>query len=326
MSKFNENDALNIAKDVIGSEILAINSLKKTLGKNLYLACKKIYSCKGKLIVTGVGKSGHIANKLSATFSSTGTPSFFMHPSEAMHGDIGVISKKDIILIISNSGSTPEIISILPSIKKIGCSIISLCGEKKSKIYEESNISLDISVKKEACPLNLAPTSSTTITLVLGDILAVILMKMKKFKTEDFGNNHPGGRLGKNLNLKIQDVMKNGRNIPIIKNKKMLKDALIEMTKKNMGFVIIANQNNKAVGFFTDGDLRRSINKYTDIHNTPIEKIMTTKFLSCNENDYALDTLNMMNNKKINSLPVLDSKNKIIGAINMHNLIDAGIS
>jgi len=326
MSKFSENDTLKIAKDVIGSEILAINNLKKTLDKNLHLACQKIFSCKGKLIITGVGKSGHIANKLAATFSSTGTPSFFMHPSEAMHGDIGVISKKDIILIISNSGNTPEIISILPSIKKIGCLIISLCGEKKSKICEESNISLDISVEKEACPLNLAPTSSTTITLVLGDILAVILMKMKNFKSKDFGENHPGGRLGKNLNLKIQDVMKKGRNIPIIKNNKMLKDALIEMTKKNMGFVIIANKNNKAVGFFTDGDLRRSINKYTNIHKTPIDKIMTKKFLSCSENNYALETFNMMNNKKINSLPVLDNKNKIIGAINMHNLIDAGVS
>ena len=327
MSKLSESEALKIAQEVIKSEVSAINNLKKTLDKNLYLACNKIYNCKGKLIIIGVGKSGHIANKLAATFSSTGTPSFFVHPSEAMHGDIGVISKQDIILLISNSGCTPEIIPILPHLKKIGCSILSLCGNKKSKIYEESDISLSINIKKEACPLNLAPTSSTSVTLVLGDIIAIILMGMRKFKSEEFAKNHPGGRLGKNLNLKIKDIMRSGKDIPLIKKQKKLKDVLIEMTRKNMGCVIIANHKNNAVGFFTDGDLRRAINKLLDIHETPIEKIMTKKFLTCSASDYATDILNLMNKNKINSLPVLDTKNKkIIGVVNMHILIETGIS
>jgi len=326
MPKSLEKNALDIANKIISSEVSAINSLKNTLDNNLYLLCKKIHDSNGKLIIIGVGKSGHIANKLAATFSSTGTPSFFVHPSEAMHGDIGVIKRKDIVLLISNSGFTPEIIHILPNLKKIGCPILSLCGNKKSKIYEESIISINISVKKEACPLNLAPTSSTTITLVVGDIIAIILMKMRNFKSEDFGKNHPGGQLGKKLNLKIKDIMKKGRNIPIVNNQKKLKDALIEMTKKNLGCVIISNKNNNAIGFFTDGDLRRSVNKLLDIHKTSIEKIMTKKFISCNENDYATDILNIMKYKKINSLPVLNNKNKIIGAINMHILIDSGIN
>ena len=326
MSKLYESEALKIAQEVIKSEVSAINNLKKTLDKNLYLACNKIYNCKGKLIIIGVGKSGHIANKLAATFSSTGTPSFFVHPSEAMHGDIGVISKQDIILLISNSGCTPEIIPILPHLKKIGCSILSLCGNKKSKIYEESDISLSINIKKEACPLNLAPTSSTSVTLVLGDIIAIILMGMRKFKSEEFAKNHPGGRLGKNLNIKIKDIMRSGKDIPLIKKQKKLKDVLIEMTRKNMGCVIIANHKNNAVGFFTDGDLRRAINKLLDIHETPIEKIMTKKFLTCSASDYATDILNLMNKNKINSLPVLDTKNKIIGVVNMHILIEAGIN
>jgi len=326
MSKLYESEALKIAQEVIKSEVSAINNLKKNLDKNLYLLCNAIYNCKGKLIIIGVGKSGHIANKLAATFSSTGTPSFFVHPSEAMHGDIGVISKKDIILLISNSGWTPEIISILPNLNKIGCSILSLCGNKKSRIYEDSDIALSINIKKEACPLNLAPTSSTSVTLVLGDIIAIILMKMRNFKSEEFAKNHPGGRLGKNLNLKIKDIMRSGKDIPLIKNQEKLKDVLIEMTNKNMGCVIIANHKNNAVGFFTDGDLRRAINKLLDIHDTPIEKIMTKKFLACNAEDYAADILDLMNNNKINSLPVLDIKNKIIGVINMHILIETGIS
>ena len=326
MSKLYESEALKIAQEVIKSEVSAINSLKKNLDRNLYLLCNVIYNCKGKLIIIGVGKSGHIANKLAATFSSTGTPSFFVHPSEAMHGDIGVISKKDTILLISNSGCTPEIISILPNLKKIGCSILSLCGSKKSRICEDSDISLSINIKKEACPLNLAPTSSTSVTLVLGDIIAIILMKMRNFKSEEFAKNHPGGRLGKNLNLKIKDIMRSGKDIPLIKNQKKLKDVLIEMTNKNMGCVIIANHNNNAVGFFTDGDLRRAINKLLDIHETPIEKIMTKKFLTCSAEDYATDVLDLMNHNKINSLPVLDIKNKIIGVINMHILMETGIS
>ena len=325
MSILQKKDILNLADEIIRIEVSALNAFKKNLDERIYMLCKKINEAKGKVIVIGVGKSGHIGNKIAATLSSTGTPAIFVHPSEAMHGDIGVISKLDVVLLISNSGSTPEILSILPSLKKKGCKIMSLCGNTNSKIYEESEISVCISVKKEACPHNLAPTASTTTALVAGDVIAIILMKMKNFEAKNFGENHPGGKLGKTLNLRVNNLMYTGKDIPILNRKKMLKEAVFEMTKKNLGCVIISDDKNKAIGFFTDGDLRRSIKKLTDIHKTPIEKIMNKRFLFCFKNDYATDTLAKMKKNKINSLPVLDKNKKIIGAINMHILINSGI-
>ena len=325
MSILQKKDILNLADEIIRIEVSALNTFKKNLDESIYNLCKKIFEAKGKVIVIGVGKSGHIGNKIAATLSSTGTPAIFVHPSEAMHGDIGVISKLDIILLISNSGSTPEILSILPNLKKKGCKIMSLCGNTNSKIYEESDISVCISVKKEACPHNLAPTASTTTALVAGDVIAIILMKMKNFEAKNFGENHPGGKLGKTLNLRVNNLMCTGKDIPILHRKKMLKEAVFEMTKKNLGCVVISDDKNKAIGFFTDGDLRRTIKNLTDIHKTPIEKIMNKKFLFCFKNDYATDTLAKMKKNKINSLPVLDKNKKIIGAINMHILVNSGI-
>ena len=325
MSILQKKDILNLADEIIRIEVSALNTFKKNLDESIYNLCKKIYEAKGKVIVIGVGKSGHIGNKIAATLSSTGTPAIFVHPSEAMHGDIGVISKLDIILLISNSGSTPEILSILPNLKKKGCKIMSLCGNTNSKIYEESEISICISVKKEACPHNLAPTASTTTALVAGDVIAIILMKMKNFEARNFGENHPGGKLGKTLNLRVNNLMCTGKDIPILHRKKMLKEAVFEMTKKNLGCVVISDDKNKAIGFFTDGDLRRTIKNLTDIHKTPIEKIMNKKFLFCFKNDYATDALAKMKKNKINSMPVLDKNKKIIGAINMHILVNSGI-
>ena len=325
MSILQKKDILNLADEIIRIEVSALNTFKKNLDESIYNLCKKIFEAKGKVIVIGVGKSGHIGNKIAATLSSTGTPAIFVHPSEAMHGDIGVISKLDIILLISNSGSTPEILSILPNLKKKGCKIMSLCGNTNSKIYEESEISVCISVKKEACPHNLAPTASTTTALVAGDVIAIILMKMKNFEAKNFGENHPGGKLGKTLNLRVNNLMCTGKDIPILHRKKMLKEAVFEMTKKNLGCVVISDDKNKAIGFFTDGDLRRTIKNLTDIHKTPIEKIMNKKFLFCLKNDYATDTLVKMKKNKINSMPVLDKNKKIIGAINMHILVNSGI-
>ena len=325
MSILQKKDILNLADEIIRIEVSALNTFKKNLDESIYNLCKKIFEAKGKVIVIGVGKSGHIGNKIAATLSSTGTPAIFVHPSEAMHGDIGVISKLDIILLISNSGSTPEILSILPNLKKKGCKIMSLCGNTNSKIYEESEISICISVKKEACPHNLAPTASTTTALVAGDVIAIILMKMKNFEARNFGENHPGGKLGKTLNLRVNNLMCTGKDIPILHRKKMLKEAVFEMTKKNLGCVVISDDKNKAIGFFTDGDLRRTIKNLTDIHKTPIEKIMNKKFLFCFKNDYATDALAKMKKNKINSMPVLDKNKKIIGAINMHILVNSGI-
>ena len=325
MSILQKKDILNLADEIIRIEVSALNTFKKNLDESIYNLCKKIFEAKGKVIVIGVGKSGHIGNKIAATLSSTGTPAIFVHPSEAMHGDIGVISKLDIILLISNSGSTPEILSILPNLKKKGCKIMSLCGNTNSKIYEESEISVCISVKKEACPHNLAPTASTTTALVAGDVIAIILMKMKNFEAKNFGENHPGGKLGKTLNLRVNNLMCTGKDIPILHRKKMLKEAVFEMTKKNLGCVVISDDKNKAIGFFTDGDLRRTIKNLTDIHKTPIEKIMNKKFLFCFKNDYATDALAKMKKNKINSMPVLDKNKKIIGAINMHILVNSGI-
>ena len=325
MSILQKKDILNLADEIIRIEVSALNTFKKNLDESIYNLCNKIFEAKGKVIVIGVGKSGHIGNKIAATLSSTGTPAIFVHPSEAMHGDIGVISKLDIILLISNSGSTPEILSLLPYLKKKGCMIMSLCGNTNSKIYEESEISVCISVKKEACPHNLAPTASTTTALVAGDVIAIILMKMKNFEARNFGENHPGGKLGKTLNLRVNNLMCTGKDIPILHRKKMLKEAVFEMTKKNLGCVVISDDKNKAIGFFTDGDLRRTIKNQTDIHKTPIEKIMNKKFLFCLKNDYATDALAKMKKNKINSLPVLDKNKKIIGAVNMHILVNSGI-
>jgi arabinose-5-phosphate isomerase len=271
----------------------------------------------------GVGKSGHIAQKISATLSSTGTQSIFIHPTEAAHGDMGLIDKKDIVLLISNSGETDEIINILPSLKRHCKEIASLTSNNKSSIAKSADIKIQLKSKKEACPLNLAPTSSTTNALVFGDALAIALLEAKGFTQKDFASSHPAGKLGKKLITQVEDLMHKGNAVPKVSPDTILDKALLEITKKNLGITLIVEKT-RLVGIFTDGDLRRCINKKVDIQNTKIKEVMTKKFKTINSDALAIDAANIMEDNKIFTLVVVD-KNRHIGVISMHDLIEARI-
>ena len=313
------------AKKTFKDEISSINQSLDNLSKNDFnLICNHIKNLKGKLVLMGVGKSGHIAAKISSTLSSTGTPSFFINPSEASHGDLGAISKSDGILIISNSGETDEIVLILGGLLRKTKNILSITGNEESSIAKKSLVHLEAKVDKEACPNNLAPTTSTSFMLMLGDAISISLLKNNSFSPKEFAENHPGGKLGKRF-LLSKDLMIDIKEIPTVKESTTILDAIKVITQFGLGFCLVENSKKTVNAIFTDGDLRRSINKLVDIHETFIEEAMTKKFISCKENDYATDILNFMNRNKINSLPVLDNKNKIMGAINMHMLIESGI-
>ena len=278
---------------------------------------------KGNLIVMGVGKSGHIGQKISATLSSTGTPSIFIHPTEAAHGDMGLVKKEDIVLLISNSGETDEIINIISSLKRHCKKIASLTGDNNSTIAKSSDIKIQIKSAKEACPLNLAPTSSTTNSLAFGDALSIALLEAKGFSKKDFAYSHPAGKLGKKLITKVKDLMHTGKDIPKVNPKTKLNKALIEITEKNLGITLIV-KNSIVIGIFTDGDLRRCLNKKIDINTTEIQKVMTKKFKKIDANDLAIDAATFMEKNKIFTL-IVQEKNKTVGVISMHDLIEARI-
>ena len=311
------------AKRTLKIESNSINQIASKLDKSFIMLCDKVIKCDGKFIIMGVGKSGHIAQKISATLSSTGTPSIFIHPTEAAHGDMGLIDKKDIVLLISNSGETDEIINILPSLKRHCKEIASLTSNNKSSIAKSADIKIQLKSKKEACPLNLAPTSSTTNALVFGDALAIALLEAKGFTQKDFASSHPAGKLGKKLITQVEDLMHKGNAVPKVSPDTILDKALLEITKKNLGITLIVEKT-RLVGIFTDGDLRRCINKKVDIQNTKIKDVMTKKFKTINSDALAIDAANIMEDNKIFTLVVID-KNKHIGVISMHDLIEARI-
>ena len=320
MNKYNY---IASAKRTIKIESNSISQIASQLDKSFITLCDKVIKCDGKFIIMGVGKSGHIAQKISATLSSTGTPSVFIHPTEAAHGDMGLIDKKDIVLLISNSGETDEIINILPSLKRHCKKIASLTSNNKSSIAKSANIKIQLKSKKEACPLNLAPTSSTTNALVFGDALAIALLEAKGFTQKDFASSHPAGKLGKKLITQVEDLMHKGHAVPKVSADTILDKALLEITKKNLGITLIVEKT-RLVGIFTDGDLRRCINKKVDIQNTKIKDVMTKKFKTINSDALAIDAANIMEDNKIFTLVVID-KNKHIGVISMHDLIEARI-
>ena len=320
MNKYNY---IASAKRTIKIESNSISQIASQLDKSFITLCDKVIKCDGKFIIMGVGKSGHIAQKISATLSSTGTPSVFIHPTEAAHGDMGLIDKKDIVLLISNSGETDEIINILPSLKRHCKKIASLTSNNKSSIAKSADIKIQLKSKKEACPLNLAPTSSTTNALVFGDALAIALLEAKGFTQKDFASSHPAGKLGKKLITQVEDLMHKGNAVPKVSADTILDKALLEITKKNLGITLIVEKT-KLVGIFTDGDLRRCINKKVDIQNTKIKDVMTKKFKTINSDALAIDAANIMEDNKIFTLVVID-KNKHIGVISMHDLIEARI-
>ena len=281
--------------------------------------------CQGKVVVSGMGKSGHIGKKMAATFASTGTPSFFMHPGEANHGDFGMLSPNDVVIAISNSGETNELVGLLPSIKRIQVPIIAITNKPDSSLAKYADVSLYLGVTKEACSLGLAPTTSTTSTLVLGDALAIALLEAKGFTAQDFAFSHPGGALGKRLLFTVADIMVSGSQVPITANSATVKEALLDISSKGLGVTAIVGDNNQLVGIFSDGDLRRALDKRIDIHTTAVNTVMTIGGVSIGANALAVDALNLMQNKRINALFVLDASGVPIGALTTYMLLKAGV-
>lgn len=303
----------------------AIDALTHRIDEHFIHACEVIMACQGRVVVTGMGKSGHIGNKIAATLASTGTPSFFVHPGEASHGDLGMITGQDVVLAISNSGNTSEVLTILPLIKRMGAPLISMTGNPDSVLAREAVANLDVSVAIEACPLGLAPTSSTTATLVMGDALAVALLEARGFSAEDFAFSHPGGTLGRRLLLRVSDIMHTGDRVPRVKEDTTLSGALLEISRKGLGMTTVVNQRGELTGVFTDGDLRRTLDRSIDIHSTPIREVMTPHGKTIHEDQLAAEALNVMEELKINALPVTNRAGELTGAINMHDLLRAGV-
>ncbi|MAA66114.1 MAG: D-arabinose 5-phosphate isomerase [Alteromonadaceae bacterium] len=303
----------------------AIEALSDQIDDTFTKACEVIMACKGRVVVTGMGKSGHIGNKIAATLASTGTPSFFVHPGEASHGDLGMITSQDVVIAISNSGKTAEVLTILPLIKRMGAPLISMTGDPDSVLAREAIANLDVSVPKEACPLGLAPTSSTTATLVMGDALAVSLLEARGFSAEDFAFSHPGGSLGRRLLLRVSDIMHTGDRIPRVKPDTLLGRALLEISQKGLGMTTVVDDSGMLVGIYTDGDLRRTLDRNLDIHHTAIHDVMTVNGKTIHDDQLAAEALNLMEELKINALPVISRSGELVGAINMHDLLRAGV-
>jgi arabinose-5-phosphate isomerase len=317
---------LTIAKTVIETEGQEIIKLKSRINDNFVHACTYLLNCEGRIIVMGIGKSGHIANKIAATLSSTGSPAFFLHPGEASHGDIGVITKKDVVIALSNSGNTEEILAILPTIKMFGVPLISITGNPNSNLAKFANINLDASITKEACPLGLVPTSSTTVMLVMGDAIAITLLEARGFTEHDFARSHPGGTLGKRLLLVVEDIMRRGEAIPMVKTSATLAQSLMEITQKRMGMTAVINDDHTLAGIFTDGDLRRALDKNIDLQQTKISEVMTIGSKTIAPQTLAFAALQLMEKYNITSLIVVNDNNIPVGAIHLHDLLKIGLA
>ena len=307
-------------------EAKAIHALSQSITEDFLNACQLILNCKGRVVVTGMGKSGHIANKMAATFASTGTASYFVHPGEASHGDMGMITKNDVVIALSNSGEVQEVVSIIPLLKRMGVKLISITGNNDSTLAQSSDFHLNNQFTHEACPLNLAPTSSTTATLVLGDALAVALMEARGFTADDFAFSHPGGSLGKKLLLKVSQIMAKDSDIPKVKKGSSLTSALLEMSQKGKGMTCVVDINDALVGIYTDGDLRRSIEQNVSFHECTIDEVMHTNPATISMDTLAAQAMFQMEEKSISSLICVDSENNIAGVIHLHDLIRAGVA
>ncbi len=322
----NDAQIMQAATDVIALEAQAVKGLLTKIDADFVIACNIILACKGRVVVTGMGKSGHIAGKIAATLASTGTPAFFVHPGEASHGDLGMITRQDVVLALSNSGETDEVVTLLPIIKRLAVPMIAMTGNANSTLAKFSSAHLSNAVEKEACSLGLAPTASTTAALVMGDALAVSLMTMRGFTRDDFAMSHPGGSLGRRLLVLVSDIMHTGEQLPMVAEDAGIMDALLEMTAKKLGMTAIVDKQGYLSGIFTDGDLRRILERAIDINATPVEQVMTSNCLVIRQDILATEAMQVMEEKKINALIVVDQRKKVIGALNMHDLIRAGIS
>ena len=311
---------------VLNTEAEAISALTGRLDQGFHAACELVLECQGRIVVTGMGKSGHIGNKIAATLASTGTPAFFMHPGEASHGDLVIITAHDLVIALSNSGETSEITLLLPLLKRIGIPLLALTGNPASTLARSADIHLDVSVAKEACPLGLAPTSSTTAALAMGDALAVAVLEARGFTEQDFAMSHPGGQLGRRLLLRVSDIMHTGDAIPLVSTETTLKDTLLEMTVKGLGMAgVIDTAGNRLAGVYTDGDLRRTFAKMPDIETALVRDHMTANCVTIEADRIASEALKIMHDKKINSLMVVDETLTVQGALNMHDLLRAGV-
>lgn len=313
---------IEIAKAVLQTEAESVLALQERIDDNFEKICNTLKGCRGKVVLIGMGKSGHVAKKISSTMASTGTPSFFLHPGEAGHGDLGMVTRDDVAIMISYSGEADEILALLPGIKRMNVPIISLTGNVKSSIAKSSDFHLDVSVDKEACPNNLAPTSSTTAALAMGDAIAVSLINVNNFTPEDFAMSHPSGSLGRRLLTLVSSIMQSGEDIPMVLKDTLLIDSLIVMSEKALGMVLVT-ENGKLAGIFTDGDLRRTLESNTEFQKLTIEDVMTKDCKSIEPQEPASMAMQMMEKYSLNSMPVVDSNNNIVGAINMHTLIQA---
>ena len=323
--KLKKDELLALAAEVLDIESRAISSLKARLNDDFAAACQLCMETEGRVVVTGMGKSGHISNKIAATLASTGTPAFFMHPADASHGDLGMITPQDLLLAVSLSGETSEVVTILPVVKRIGARLLSLTGNPNSTLAQAADVHLDISVAEEACPLNLAPTASTTATLAMGDALAVALLKNRGFTAEDFARSHPSGSLGKRLLLRVSDVMRSGARLPAVSADVTLRDALLEMTDKGLGMTAIVDGDRKILGIYTDGDLRRTLDAGADIRVAKIREVMHTGCKTVSADVLAAEALHLLEENKITSLLVADDDNTLIGALNIHDLFREGL-
>jgi len=323
--KLHDEKLRKLGLAVIQVETQAIAALADQINDDFVVACKLMFNCKGRVVVTGMGKSGHIAGKIAATLASTGTPAFFVHSGEASHGDLGMITRHDVVLALSNSGETEEVLTILPIIKRLGVPLIAMTGNPNSTLAKFATTHINVAVEQEACPLGLAPTSSTTAALVMGDALAVSLLEARGFTRDDFALSHPGGSLGRRLLLMVGDIMHADDKVPSVPESALISHALLEMTEKKLGMTAIVDAGNRVIGIFTDGDLRRMLGRNLDVHKTPITEVMTPDCAVISADILAAEAMQIMEQKKINALIVVDAQRRAIGALNMHDLIRAGI-
>ena len=316
---------LELARDVLLLEASEINALATRLDGQFTDAVALILQCKGRVVVSGMGKSGHIGGKIASTLASTGTPAFFMHPAEASHGDLGMITAGDIVIALSNSGESDEILAIVTPLKRLGASIIAITGNDASTLAKAADIHLSAHVAKEACPLGLAPTSSTTVALALGDALALCVLDQRDFTAEDFARSHPGGSLGRRLLIHVNDLMRTGEQVPQVTINATLSDGLLEMTRKGLGLTAIVDSNNIPIGIFTDGDLRRAFEQKVDVATSGIKDVMHQNPSTIHQNKLAIEAVEMMEQRKINALLITDDAGVLVGALNMHDLLLAKV-
>jgi arabinose-5-phosphate isomerase len=318
-------DAMATARDVLAIEAQAITDLIGMIDQQFARAVELIMERHGRVVVSGMGKSGHVARKIASTLASTGTPAFFVHPAEASHGDLGMVTRDDVLIALSNSGESAELLAIVPILKRQGAKLIAMTGNAQSTLAREADIHLYAGARKEACPLNLAPTASTTAALALGDALAVALLKSRGFTADDFARSHPGGKLGRRLLLYVRDVMHSGARIPLVPETASLREALLEMTSKGLGMTGVLDTGGKLAGIFTDGDLRRTLNKEVDVYNAKISDVMTRNPKTCRADQLAAEIVQLMEKHNINGLMVVDADQRVLGALNMGDLLRAGV-